>query len=551
MINRKYESKSGGLNLKRESEERRDLPYLAGRTTMGNTLRSTGGRAPTATGRRHSSALSSVSHKDTLNFENGSDLPQFAGKSSNSTSILSSNYIPRRNSSDSGYNSSGKGYEPRGEPALTNKLQPLNIQDCNKLGKSDYSQLKSHRNFKPETYQGTDTSGCRSRSLDLNYRRSTSYVTDRSMLPRSPTSGSNGLVGLQNLGNTCFMNSILQCLSHCRPLKDKIISCDDSLQHINRHSKMKGKLFCAFSDLIQTMWSKNVTGTEVSPRSFKMQIQRFSPRFVGYEQQDSQEFLRFLLEGINEDLNKAVNASKRSSASQVSPDSTSKRSEKDLSDYMWAQYKLRDESLVTDLFCGQIMSTLRCTKCKHRSVTFDPFWDLSLSIPRVWFVSASNSRFQMLLHSNCLRLFTKKEDLDGDEKPKCEKCKTRQKCEKQIKIHRFPRILVIHLKRFSGFGYRSKLQTDVEFPLNDLDMSEFASECSDECSDRDYSSIKYNLFAVSNHCGSAFGGHYTAYCKHPETKEWHSFNDSRVGSLSSSSVRGSQAYVLFYERNES
>ncbi|CAB3977798.1 Ubiquitin carboxyl-terminal hydrolase 2 [Paramuricea clavata] len=543
-----------------------DLPYLV--EDMGNiSLKTVTEKSPI---RRKSSSSNSVSRqgKRSDNFEHGvvSSDPKFAGKSLYDPTLNTNDKL-RRNSSDSGYNSSGKVCETRTGTGSSNGLQRLNLYDNKSCGKSDYSQIINKNKpytsdctslspNKPELCKNTAVSGSREilpgrsssrTSLDLDNTKPRSYVNDRSILPKSPMSASEGLVGLQNLGNTCFMNSILQCLSHCWPLRDRMLS-GDSLQY-NRQSKMKGKLSIAFADLIKAMWSKNRTNTAVSPHSFKMQIQRFSPRFVGYEQQDSQEFLRFLLEGLNEDLNLVVNTARRSS--RLSPD-LNKLSEKELSDHMWKQYKSRDNSLITDLFCGQIMSTLTCTKCNHRSVTYDPFWDLSLSIPRNPYSSYSSSRFtgSSVTLSECLKLFTQEEDLDGDEKPKCEKCKTRQKCQKQIKIHRFPRILVIHLKRFSGFGFRSKLQTDVDFPLNHLDMSNFASKYSHEFSSKDSSCVKYNLFAVSNHSGSAFGGHYTAYCKHPESKEWHSFNDSRVGALSSSSVRGSQAYVLFYERDE-
>ena len=532
--------KRSELQGHRPNQERRsNLPHLE-KTALGNILKNIG---ENSSSRTNYSSSNSVSHRPKLERYFDSSEPKFAGKSSHYTPpILNNNFESRRNSSDSGYNSSGKFCEPRTETSLSNGLQRVDFNDNKSCGKSDHGQFNGSSN-------STTPSSGRSPSKtspDFYNPKPRSYVNDRLTSPKSPMSESQGLVGLQNLGNTCFMNSILQCLSHCWPLRDRILS-GGCLQH-NKQSKMRGKLYQAFANLIKVMWSRNRTSSSLSPQSFKTEIQRFSPRFMGYEQQDSQEFLRFLLEGLNEDLNQAVCSARRSSTSQVSPD-LNKLCEKDLGDEMWKQYLTKEDSLVIDLFCGQIMSTLTCTKCNNRSVTYDPFWDLSLSIPKR---SCNYSRYtDSLSLSDCLKLFTKKEDLDGDEKPKCEKCKTRQKCEKQIKIHRFPKILVIHLKRFSGFGFRSKLQTDVDFPLNHLDMSKFASEYSKEISSEGSSGVKYSLFAVSNHSGSAFSGHYTAYCKHSESKQWHSFNDSRVTVLPSSSVPGSQAYVLFYEKDES
>ncbi|XP_031695172.1 ubiquitin carboxyl-terminal hydrolase 2-like [Anarrhichthys ocellatus] len=141
---------------------------------------------------------------------------------------------------------------------------------------------------------------------------------------------------------------------------------------------------------------------------------------------------------------------------------------------------------------------------------------------------------------DCLRLFTKEDVLDGEERPTCNRCKTRRKCTKRFSVQKFPQILVLHLKRFSDSNIRtSKLSTYVNFPLKELDLREFASESGERA--------VYNLYAVSNHSGNALGGHYTAYCKNPALGEWHSYNDSRVSPVSSSQVRSSNAYVLFYE----
>eukprot|EP00066_Takifugu_rubripes_P005043 XP_003968844.1 PREDICTED: ubiquitin carboxyl-terminal hydrolase 2-like [Takifugu rubripes] len=106
-------------------------------------------------------------------------------------------------------------------------------------------------------------------------------------------------------------------------------------------------------------------------------------------------------------------------------------------------------------------------------------------------------------------------------------------------IQKFPRILVLHLKRFSEARRTSKLSTFVNFPMKDLDLREFSPENS--------TNAVYNLYAVSNHSGTTMGGHYTAYCRNPSSGEWYTFNDSRVTPMSSSQVRSSDAYVLFYE----
>lgn len=102
----------------------------------------------------------------------------------------------------------------------------------------------------------------------------------------------------------------------------------------------------------------------------------------------------------------------------------------------WKRYLRMDDSKVVDIFVGQLKSTLECTVCRHSSVTFDPFWDLSLPVP---------SKTGQLRLTSCLDAFTKEEVLDGDEKPTCSKCKTRRKCTKSFSIQKFPKILVLRI----------------------------------------------------------------------------------------------------------
>ncbi|XP_031569756.1 ubiquitin carboxyl-terminal hydrolase 2-like isoform X2 [Actinia tenebrosa] len=347
----------------------------------------------------------------------------------------------------------------------------------------------------------------------------------------------DGLIGLRNLGNTCFMNSILQCLSQSMVLTEYMLKGSYTKQ-INSRSSMKGKLVQAYAELIKSMWKPSHSETAISPHSFKTQIQRFAPRFVGYNQQDAQEFLRFLLEGLHDDLNSVHDKPKYKIC-----EFNDLLSDTEKADKSWKQYLARDNSKITDLFVGQLKSTLKCTECGHKSVTFDPFWDLSLPIPRKSSSSYSSYESKSISIQNCMELFAKEEVLDGDERPTCEKCKKKRKSTKKFTIQRFPQILVLHLKRFSGFGFRSKLQTNVDFPTDTkLDLKEFASDNTDS------KMALYSLYAVSNHSGTTYGGHYTAYCKHPLSNEWHCFNDSSVDNIPASRIGGPQAYILFYNR---
>jgi len=339
----------------------------------------------------------------------------------------------------------------------------------------------------------------------------------------SSSSGSGGASGLRNIGNTCFMNSVIQCLSNTKLLTNYLLN-DEHVRDINTtNSSMKGSLIKAFATVIKSLWKSN--GRVVDPSSLKGAVQRFAPRFSGYNQEDSQEFLRYLLEGLHEDVNRVI-----TKPQPIHTEIDSSLSVCEQAMEAWKRYIRRDDSHLVDLFVGQLKSTLKCSDCNHESVTFEPFWDLSLGIP---------SRTGEVTLLDCLDTFTKEEVLDGDEMPTCERCKTRRKSTKRYTLYRLPKILVVHLKRFSpSERSRNKLSTTVTFPLNGLNLSRYTDSVSN-CS--------YNCYAISNHSGTLYSGHYTAYAKHAQSGQWHSYNDSRVTKCSSSNVISNEAYLLFFE----
>ncbi|XP_037082402.1 ubiquitin carboxyl-terminal hydrolase 2-like [Pollicipes pollicipes] len=322
------------------------------------------------------------------------------------------------------------------------------------------------------------------------------------------------------------MNSVLQCLSNTRALHDYILRDEYSADINTTTSSMKGALIRAFATLMSDLWKKTDQADVVlTTAPFKSQIQRFAPRFMGYQQQDAQEFLRYLLEGLHEDVNRVTSRPRPITTDIDDSLSTSQQSME-----AWKRFLRLENSKFVDLFVGQLKSTLRCTVCGHASVTFDPFWDLSLPIP---------SKTGQVRLQACFDLFTKEEVLDGDEKPTCAKCQKRQRCTKGFSIQKFPRILVVHLKRFSPQErFRGKLGCAVDFPVSGLDLSPYSAG---------QGPCKYNLYGVANHSGTLFSGHYTAYCQHPLSGDWYEYNDSRVRPISSRTVSSSEAYVLFFE----
>uniref|UniRef100_A0A8C6JT29 Ubiquitin carboxyl-terminal hydrolase 19 n=1 Tax=Melopsittacus undulatus TaxID=13146 RepID=A0A8C6JT29_MELUD len=184
-----------------------------------------------------------------------------------------------------------------------------------------------------------------------------------------------GFTGLVNLGNTCFMNSVIQSLSNTRELRDYFHDRSfESEINYNNPLGTGGRLAIGFAMLLRALWKG--THHAFQPSKLKAIVASKASQFTGYAQHDAQEFMAFLLDGLHEDLNRIQN---KPYTETVDSDG---RPDQVVAEEAWQRHKMRNDSFIVDLFQGQYKSKLVCPVCSKVSITFDPFLYLPVPLPQ-------------------------------------------------------------------------------------------------------------------------------------------------------------------------
>ncbi|KAF7094133.1 hypothetical protein CFC21_096470 [Triticum aestivum] len=304
--------------------------------------------------------------------------------------------------------------------------------------------------------------------------------------------------GLQNLGNTCYLNSVLQCLTYTEPFAAYLQS--------GRHkSSCRTAGFCALCALQNHVKTAlRSTGKIVTPSQIVKNLRCISRSFRNSRQEDAHELMVNLLESMHKCCLPSGVLSESASA--------------------------YEKSLVHRIFGGRLRSQVKCTRCSHCSNTFDPFLDLSLDIGKATTLVRA------------LQNFTEDELLDGGQKQyQCERCRQKVVAKKRFTIDQAPNVLTVHLKRFSPFRPREKIDKKVDFqPV--LDLKPFMSDSKGA----DY---KYSLYGVLVHAGwSTQSGHYYCFVR-TSSGMWHNLDDNQVRQVREADVLKQKAYMLFYVRD--
>ena len=329
-----------------------------------------------------------------------------------------------------------------------------------------------------------------------------------------------GLSGLANLGNTCFINSCIQILSHTYELNYFL---DNDTYKLKLQNKYESALLIEWDNLRKMLWNQNCI---ISPGKFIKTIQKVAELkdveiFTGYYQNDVSEFLLFLIDCFHTSLSRSVKMNILGI-----PENDKDKLAIQCFEMIKNTYST-DYSEIWNLFYAIHISEIsQIDDGKILSMKPEPFFIINLPIP-------PNNKSPSLI--DCLNYYIDGEIIENynDETNK------KITIKKRILFWSFPNILTIDLKRFNNKSQKNQIY--ITFPLDNLDLSEYIIGYKKEL-------YKYELYGVCNHSGSTMGGHYTSYVKNANGK-WYHYNDTSVSEVGlSESIVSPKAYVLFYRK---
>ena len=335
-----------------------------------------------------------------------------------------------------------------------------------------------------------------------------------------------GLTGLANLGNTCFINSCIQILSHTYELND-FLNKEQYKKKLQK--KFDTTLLIEWDNLRQMMWSENCI---VSPGKFIKTIRKLSQikgidLFSGYSQNDLPEFLLFIVDCFHNSLARPV---VMTITGTISTDTD--KLAKDCFEMIKKMYT-KEYSEIWNMFYGVHISQLISIEDNSvLSSSPEPFFMVNLSIPMA-------NKSPTLI--DCFDLYVEGETLDGENAWFNESTGKKQDVKKKFVYWSLPNVLVIDLKRISPINHNHKNQILVDFPITDLNLSKYIVGYKKD-------SYVYDLYGICNHSGNTMGGHYTSFVKNANGK-WYHFNDTNVNEVTDlSKLISAKAYCFFYRK---
>ncbi len=321
-----------------------------------------------------------------------------------------------------------------------------------------------------------------------------------------------GLNGLANISNSCYINTIIQCLGHCTRFLYFVLK--DEYKIVNY--KQRTPFLEEFKEILNALW---INDTGLIPHRFLKVCHQYIQGIDIYEQNDAQEFLTMFIDKLNFSISQNINVPEMMDKT-VYTDTNIDKLKKRL-DIAWYNSICKEYSSLIDYFYGQTVIQIVCGNCKKIHHNYENFSVLLIPIP--------NEQNGL---NDCIKHYLLEEYLDTW---KCDSCSETSKSLRTMKFWRLPKILVVSLKRFNYD--MTKNNTPVAITSN-IDLKEYILSPN--------TPSKYTLRSIACHSGSFSNGHYWAICQNPNGK-WYRIDDTMISEFDASSEFAGGVYLLFYE----
>lgn len=404
-----------------------------------------------------------------------------------------------------------------------------------------------------------------------------------------------GVSGLKNLGNTCYLNSTLQCLNNIpffnifmcqggfapsldnylyKRVIEEIEKQEKEKENIDNKISTTGTLYmdkdilnhkkeqlekqsiCInLSNVLRVLWQKNKL---IVPKSFRESIKKFGELFEKNDQNDSHEFVLKIFNAIHDETVHSDPIVAKNTANKFQQCKTLfgdnipfKSCYDEICEY-WTNYQGKNISIITELFTMITSTIIKCHNCNRYKIRYETENYLTLQFPE---------QADPIDLSELLKNWSAKEYLNGDNKYDCTPCKSLQNAEKFNNVILPPKTLVIQLGRFQfgeddkGNLVKNKIKTKINFPIRGLKLNDtYFSNYNMSFVHNDTPSVVnrdvYDLCGVIEHQGSTLNcGHYVCYCKNFENGKWYKFNDNHIHHIRDedlATINNEGSYVLFY-----
>ena len=365
------------------------------------------------------------------------------------------------------------------------------------------------------------------------------------------------LVGLNNIGATCFMNSTLQCLSQTKGLTNYFLNERNKENIINNNIALKNKndlqLSPVYLELIKILWKKDGEKS-FSPNTFMNIVNNMNPLFKTGQAGDAKDFIIFVLEQIHKELKKSVNVNKSQNLLPLN-----QYDKNNAFNYFFNDFQ-KECSIISDIFFGFTETTNECINCRNKynsqginnPICYNYGIFNCLIFPLEEVKNMKNNSMQnnnIQINNNRVSLYEcffynqKSDYFTGDNRNYCNICKQLFDSIYTSKIFISPNVLVLILNRGKGNIYDVKLDFS-----ESIDITQFVQQ-------RDCPQLIYNLYGVITHIGqSGPNAHFVASCKSPIDDKWYRYNDAFVNPITNFQkevIEFGTPYILFYQKNNS